>query len=72
MKRFLGDKPQRSIIEWRIGTPAKYGVYLVLCEHKGNMVIHDDVWFDDGRGWQSKWLNMIAWCALDDIIVTEE
>ena len=58
---------KKSIIVWESGTPTKYGCYLVLCEHNGRRVVHHDVWFDDSRGWQSKWNNMIAWCALEDI-----
>ena len=58
---------KKSIIVWESGTPTKYGCYLVLCEHNGRRVVHHDVWFDDSRGWQSKWHNMIAWCALEDI-----
>ena len=58
---------KKSIIVWESGTPTKYGCYLVLCEHNGSRVVHHDVWFDDSRGWQSKWHNMIAWCALEDI-----
>lgn len=56
-----------GIFNWKTGTPTKYGGYLVLCEHNRKRVIHYDVWFDDGRRWQSKWHNMIAWCALEDI-----
>lgn len=71
MNALISNIPQQSIIDWRAGTPIKYGCYLILCVHDGNLVIHHDVWFDDGRGWQSKWHNMIAWCCLDDIILTE-
>lgn len=71
MNALISNIPQQSIIDWRAGTPIKYGWYLVLCVHDGNLVIHDDVWFDDGGGWQSKWHNMIAWCAFEDIILTE-
>lgn len=72
MNVLISNIPQQSIIDWRAGTPIKYGCYLVLCVNDGNLVIHDDVWFDDGRGWQSKWHNMIAWCAFEDIIPKEE
>lgn len=72
MNVLMSNIPQQSIIDWRAGTPIKYGCYLVLCVHGGNLVIHHDVWFDDGRGWQSKWHNMIAWCAFEDIILKEE
>lgn len=72
MNALISNIPQQSIIDWRAGTPIKYGCYLVLCVHNGNLVIHYDVWFDDGRGWQNKWHNMIAWCALEDIIPKEE
>lgn len=71
MDKFIKDIPKESKIQWRVGTPIKYGCYLVLCVHNGDLVIHDDVWFDDGKEWQSKWHNMIAWCAFEDIILTE-
>ena len=72
MNMFIRDLPVESKIQWRVGTPMKYGNYLVLhLDSNKRKVIHHDVWFDDGRGWQSKWHDMIAWCAFEDIILTE-
>lgn len=53
--------------EWKTGTPTEYGEYLVLCQVDGGYQINRDVWFDDGRGWQSRWHNMVAWCHFNDI-----
>lgn len=71
MDKFIKDIPKESKIQWRVGTPTNYGTYLVLCDSPKGLCIHHDVWFDDGRGWQSKWQNMIAWCAFEDIIPKE-
>jgi hypothetical protein len=58
----------RGEIIWKAGEPSEYGEYLILClDNKGNSQIRRDIWFDDGRGWQSKWHNMIAWCHFKDI-----
>lgn len=68
----MDSVPQYSRIKWKVEEPTKYGGYLVLCEYNGRLVIHHDVWFDDGRGWQSVWHGMFAWCALDDITIIEK
>lgn len=67
MNMLLKDLTVESKIRWSIGTPTKCGNYLVLCNTSKGQRINHDVWFDDGRGWQSKWHNMVAWCCLDDI-----
>jgi hypothetical protein len=67
MDKLVKDLPAEGKILWRVGTPTKYGVYLVLCNNSEGLRINHDVWFDDGRGWQSKWQNVVAWCCLDDI-----
>lgn len=71
MNMLLKDLKVESKILWSIGTPTKCGNYLVLCNTAKGQRINHDVWFDDGRGWQSKWHNMIAWCAFEDIMLTE-
>lgn len=60
--------PTESKIEWKIGTPTKYGVYLVLCNSDKGLCVHHDVWFDDKGKWQSQYHNLLAWCCIDDIL----
>jgi hypothetical protein len=72
MSVLVKDLPVESKIHWRIGTPTKYGNYLVFCNTPHGLCIRRDIWFDDGRGWQSKWHDMIAWCAFEDIILEEK
>lgn len=63
------DIPQRSVIDWQVGTPSEGGRYLVLCVRgiSGLLSINSDVWLDDRKQWQSNYHNLVAWCNLDDI-----
>lgn len=67
MDKLVKDLPAEGKILWRVGTPTKYGVYLVLCNNSEGLRIHHDVWFDDKGKWQSQYHHLIAWCCLDDI-----
>lgn len=56
-----------GVIEWQVGTPQKSEQYLVLhLNHNGQKVIDTDIWCNNG-GWQSRWHDIIAWCAMSDI-----
>lgn len=67
MDKLVKDLPAEGKILWRVGTPTKYGVYLVLCNDSEGLRIHHDVWFDNKGKWQSQYHNLVAWCCLDDI-----
>lgn len=71
MDKLVKDLPTEGKIHWRVGTPTKYGVYLVLCNFSKGLRIYHDVWFDNKGKWQSQYHNLVAWCCLDDIILTE-
>ena len=71
MDKLVKDLPAEGKIHWRVGTPTKYGVYLVLCNFSKGLRIYHDVWFDNKGKWRSQYHNLVAWCCLDDIILTE-
>jgi len=67
MDKLVKDLPAGGKILWRVGTPIKYGVYLVLCNDLEGLRIYHDVWLDIEGKWQSQYYNLVAWCCLDDI-----
>ena len=58
---------------WKTGRQVKEGEYLIMHrDHRGEIKILHDYWIERIKGWQSKRIEIIAWCHLEDILTTSK
>lgn len=62
-----------GLFKWKVGVPTKDGEYLVMHrDHRGEIKIDHDFWIERANDWQSKWVEIVAWCCFEDIHTTSE